>query len=212
MARRRSSWSGPGRRARGDRRASARRRGARPEPAGAVRLRGVPHPARPPGDAPPADHHGHGAHERGRSHRRPRHGRRLRDQALQPARTVGPRARCCGGSQGPSADVEAVYRGRQIVADFDAVSVAVDGVSVRLTRREFELLKCLVENRNRVLSRERLLEQVWGYDRLIETRSVDVHVGRLRAKLGSAGRRSRPRSVSGIASSSSGEPRFREPD
>jgi len=91
-------------------------------------------------------------------------------------------------SQGPAAAAEAVYRGRQIVADFDAVSVSVDGASVRLTRREFELLKCLVENRNRVLSRERLLERVWGYDRLIETRSVVVHVGRLRAKLGSAGR------------------------
>ena len=62
------------------------------------------------------------------------------------------------------------------------------GEPIRLTRREFELLQCLVENRNRVLSRERLLERVWGYDRLIETRSVDVHVGRLRAKLGSAGR------------------------
>jgi DNA-binding response OmpR family regulator len=44
-----------------------------------------------------------------------------------------------------------------------------------------------VENRNRVLSRDRLLERVWGYDRFIETRSVDVHVGRLRAKLGPAG-------------------------
>ena len=58
---------------------------------------------------------------------------------------------------------------------------------VRLTRREFELLRFLVENRNRVLSRDRLLERVWGYDRFIETRSVDVHVGRLRAKLGAAG-------------------------
>ena len=81
-----------------------------------------------------------------------------------------------------------VYRGKQLVADFDAIAVTVDGAGVRLTRREFELLKCLIENRNRVLSRERLLERVWGYDRLIETRSVDVHVGRLRAKLGSAGR------------------------
>ena len=68
-------------------------------------------------------------------------------------------------SQGPIGEAEAVYRGKQIVADFDAVSVSVDGAGVRLTRREFELLKCLVE-----------------------TRSVDVHVGRLRAKLGSAGR------------------------
>ena len=80
-----------------------------------------------------------------------------------------------------------VYRGTHLTADFDAVSVEVDGASVKLTRREFELLRYLVENRNRVLSRDRLLERVWGYDRLIETRSVDVHVGRLRAKLSSAG-------------------------
>ena len=68
-----------------------------------------------------------------------------------------------------------------------AVAISVDGSPVRLTRREFELLKFLVENRNRVLSRDRLLERVWGYERFIETRSVDVHVGRLRAKLGPAG-------------------------
>jgi len=81
-----------------------------------------------------------------------------------------------------------VYRGKHLVADFDAVAVSVDGESVRLTRREFELLRYLVENKNRVLSRDRLLERVWGYDRLVETRSVDVHVGRLRGKLGAAGR------------------------
>jgi len=80
-----------------------------------------------------------------------------------------------------------VYTGAHLTADFDAVAIAVDGTAVRLTRREFELLKFLVENRNRVLSRDRLLERVWGYDRFIETRSVDVHVGRLRAKLGAAG-------------------------
>jgi DNA-binding response OmpR family regulator len=81
-----------------------------------------------------------------------------------------------------------VYRGTQLVADFDAVAVEVEGQPVRLTRREFELLRYLVENRNRVISRERLLERVWGYDRIVETRSVDVHVGRLRAKLRVAGR------------------------
>jgi DNA-binding response OmpR family regulator len=80
-----------------------------------------------------------------------------------------------------------VYQGTHLFADFDAVAIAVDGESIRLTRREFELLRFLVENRNRVLSRDRLLERVWGYDRFIETRSVDVHVGRLRAKLGVAG-------------------------
>ncbi|MGE3955637.1 MAG: response regulator transcription factor [Vicinamibacterales bacterium] len=80
-----------------------------------------------------------------------------------------------------------VYSGAHLVADFDAVSVEVDGAPVRLTRREFELLRYLVQNKNRVVSRDRLLERVWGYDRLVETRSVDVHVGRLRQKLGAAG-------------------------
>jgi two-component system alkaline phosphatase synthesis response regulator PhoP len=80
-----------------------------------------------------------------------------------------------------------VYEGAHLKADFDAVAVTVDGGRIKLTRREFELLKFLVENRNRVMSRDRLLERVWGYDREVETRSVDVHVGRLRAKLGAAG-------------------------
>jgi two-component system alkaline phosphatase synthesis response regulator PhoP len=82
----------------------------------------------------------------------------------------------------------AAYHGTHLTADFDGVAVAVDGLAVRLTRREFELLRYLVQNKNRVVSRDRLLERVWGYDRLVETRSVDVHVGRLRGKLGQAGR------------------------
>jgi DNA-binding response OmpR family regulator len=80
------------------------------------------------------------------------------------------------------------YKRGRLTIDFDAVSVKVAGASVRLTKREFELLRFLVENRNRVLSRDRLLERVWGLDRQVETRSVDVHVGRLRGKLGSVGR------------------------
>lgn len=80
------------------------------------------------------------------------------------------------------------YRRGVLAIDFDAVSVRVSGTSIRLTKREFELLRFLVENRNRVLSRDRLLERVWGFDRQVETRSVDVHVGRLRGKLGQAGR------------------------
>ena len=96
----------------------------------------------------------------------------LRRGASEPARAVTP----------------LVYRGERLVADFDAINVSVDGHHVRLTRREFELLQYLVENRNRVVSRDRLLERVWGYDRMVETRSVDVHVGRLRGKLRAAGR------------------------
>ena len=81
-----------------------------------------------------------------------------------------------------------IYRGKHLQADFEAVSITVDGRPIRLTRREFELLRHMVENRNRVQSRDRLIERVWGYDRMVETRSVDVHVGRLRSKLGAAGR------------------------
>lgn len=88
------------------------------------------------------------------------------------------------GGEAPSASV---YKGKHLEADFEAVHVSVDDVPVRLTRREFELLRCLVENRNRVLSRDRLLERVWGYSQFVETRSVDVHIGRLRAKLAAAG-------------------------
>jgi DNA-binding response OmpR family regulator len=81
---------------------------------------------------------------------------------------------------------ESIYRGRHLFADFDAVDVTIEGKPIKLTRREFELLRFLVQNRNRVISRDRLLERVWGYDNAVETRSVDVHVGRLRAKLGPA--------------------------
>ena len=89
--------------------------------------------------------------------------------------------------RGDIASAPTLYTGAHLVADFEAVNIEVDGQPVRLTRREFELLRYLIENRNRVLSRDRLLERVWGYDRLVETRSVDVHIGHLRSKLGIAG-------------------------
>lgn len=103
-------------------------------------------------------------------------------------RELGARVRAVLRRRGTLPDERpATYQGKHLSADFDAVAVAVDGNHIRLTRREFELLRFLVENRNRVMSRDRLLERVWGYERFIETRSVDVHVGRLRAKLGAAG-------------------------
>jgi DNA-binding response OmpR family regulator len=80
----------------------------------------------------------------------------------------------------------AVYRGRLLHVDFEAVAVAVGDRPVRLTRREFELLRALVESRPRVVSRARLLERVWGDACDVDARSVDVHIGRLRAKLGAA--------------------------
>ena len=65
--------------------------------------------------------------------------------------------------------------------------VYCDGVPVELTAKEFLLLEVFWKNRNIALTRDRLLELVWGYDYLGETRTVDVHVQRLRSKLGLAG-------------------------
>ena len=64
--------------------------------------------------------------------------------------------------------------------------VAVDGKPVRLTSVEFKLLSMLMLRRGRVQARDRLLNEVWGYESLIDTRTVDTHVRRLRKKLGKA--------------------------
>lgn len=63
--------------------------------------------------------------------------------------------------------------------------VTVDGVPAELTLKEFELLRILMKNKNAVLTRDTLLESIWGYDCAGETRTVDVHVKTLRQKLGS---------------------------
>jgi DNA-binding response OmpR family regulator len=78
-----------------------------------------------------------------------------------------------------------------LIMDLGTHTVSVDGLALALTPKEFDLLRALVEARGRVLSREFLLDRVWGYARAseIESRTVDVHVRRLRVKLGPEGRR-----------------------
>jgi two-component system OmpR family response regulator len=66
-------------------------------------------------------------------------------------------------------------------------TVLRDGEPVRLTRREFDLLLFLSENPRRVFSREQLLTRVWGYEWVGGSRTVDVHIRRLRVKLGQSG-------------------------
>src|SRR3712207_828324 len=65
--------------------------------------------------------------------------------------------------------------------------VSVDGNIVNLTLKEFDLLEILMKNKNIVLSRDQLLESIWGYDFGGETRTVDVHIRTLRQKLGDDG-------------------------
>lgn len=67
-------------------------------------------------------------------------------------------------------------------------TVRVDGTPVDLTPKEFELLHYLLVNRGLALPRERLLEEVWGYSSFGDARTVDVHIGQLRKKLGPWGR------------------------
>lgn len=83
-------------------------------------------------------------------------------------------------------DAEAIQAGG-IAIDPARHSVSIDGEPVRLTSIEFKLLQTLAKRRGRVQARDRLLFDVWGYETMIDTRTVDTHVRRLREKLGPAG-------------------------
>lgn len=74
-----------------------------------------------------------------------------------------------------------------ICIDTDKHTVTVSGREIALTLKEYDLLKLFLENPGRVFTREQLLSAVWGTDFIGETRTVDVHIGTLRTKLGSAG-------------------------
>jgi two-component system, OmpR family, phosphate regulon response regulator PhoB len=78
-------------------------------------------------------------------------------------------------------------RGGGVSIDLSAMRVEVDGRGLELTATEYRLLVTLLERRGRVQSRQQLLEQAWDVQAEIETRTVDMHVQRLRGKLGSAG-------------------------
>lgn len=93
--------------------------------------------------------------------------------------------------RGTTAPEEKILKIGDLSMDFARYQVAVGGKGVALTAKEMDLLKTLFEAKGRVLSRDFLLERVWGYDRAgeIESRTVDVHVRRLREKLGREARR-----------------------
>jgi DNA-binding response OmpR family regulator len=78
----------------------------------------------------------------------------------------------------------AVIRGGDLVIEEGSYTARVRGRVLDLTFKEFELLKYLAQHPGRVFTRQQLLQEVWGYDYFGGTRTVDVHVRRLRAKLG----------------------------
>lgn len=73
-----------------------------------------------------------------------------------------------------------LYEKGPVRIDFATYEVAVSGKPVKLTLKEFELLRFLVQNPNRVLSRDQLLDRVWGGETFVTPRTVDVHIRRLR--------------------------------
>ena len=80
------------------------------------------------------------------------------------------------------------FQVHELLIDLPRHLVTVQGRSVELTATEFKLLTVLAQRRGRVQSREQLLRDVWNYENVIDTRTVDTHVRRLREKLGRAAR------------------------
>jgi len=80
---------------------------------------------------------------------------------------------------------EAPYRDQHLAIDFDQQIALLDAQRMTLTRKEYDLLALLVQHAGKIIPREALLMQVWGYGMEIRTRTLDVHVRRLRKKLGS---------------------------
>ena len=76
------------------------------------------------------------------------------------------------------------YQDSRLQIDFADVRVVCDGVAIKLTRKEFDLLTTLAKRAGRVATRQQLLDEVWGYDYYGDTRTLDVHIRRLRQKLG----------------------------
>ncbi len=89
-------------------------------------------------------------------------------------------------ANGPTGEAAQGYRDENFEIEFDAYVVRYQGQELRLTPKEFELFRYLVERAGRVLTRERLMERVWGFEADVDQRSIDAHIRRLRLKLGPA--------------------------
>lgn len=81
----------------------------------------------------------------------------------------------------------ASYRFGDVDLDFEGYKARRAGAALDLSPREFELLRYLIERKGDTVSREQLLEDVWGYDNYPSTRTVDTHIAKLRAKIGDSG-------------------------
>jgi len=79
------------------------------------------------------------------------------------------------------------YSDSRLTVDFNDMRVICDGQGIKLTRKEFTLLEYLIKNTGRVATRQQLLDNVWGYSYFGDTRTLDVHIRRLRQKMDECG-------------------------
>ena len=95
--------------------------------------------------------------------------------------------RSAASAKGATAAPGEVYQAAGIRLDETSHEVMNGETPIDLTPREFELLACLMQNSGKVLSRDQLLRQAWGWEIVVETKTVDTHIKRLRDKLEAAG-------------------------
>ena len=83
--------------------------------------------------------------------------------------------------------INGLYRDEHCMVDFMKNAAFLDSSAMTLTRKEFELLATLAGNAGEIVPRDVLLQNIWGYNREVRTRTLDVHIRRLRKKLGDYG-------------------------
>jgi two-component system phosphate regulon response regulator PhoB len=102
-------------------------------------------------------------------------------------RELALRVRAVLRRRAPSGDEARVFEHGDLRVDPDSHRASVSGKEISLTAKEFQLLVALMGRPGRVMTRERLLDEVWGSDITVTSRTIDTHLKRLREKLGSAG-------------------------
>lgn len=83
----------------------------------------------------------------------------------------------------PGSGLQEIHRFGNLEINFKRYTAQKNGKPLKLTPKEYELLKCFIERQGEIVSREELLKQIWGYDSFPDTRTVDAHIAKLRHKI-----------------------------
>jgi len=100
---------------------------------------------------------------------------------------LGARIRAVLRRQGSEEEIEEIAVGDRIIIDLKKYQVRIDGKRIELTTTEFKILELLSSRRGQVFTRERILDYLWGKEKIVVERTIDVHIRHLREKLGDLG-------------------------